>query len=246
MPRILMILSAATQLPLTDGSCRTTGFWPEEVIEPLKEFAAAGAHITLATPGGRPAVPDPAGFTPEGAALPPDRCDTLRREVAALQGLLAQPVPLHAIKGPVQDAVFIPGGYAPMADLWSDPHCGRVLEETQRAGRPIAAVCHGPAALLSCRTPAGDWPFTGYRMTSFTDQEEKDVGLLDTLPWTAQQALTARGADFRPGPGPWREHLVQDRGLLTGQNPASARPLAARLLAVLTGTQGRANAAPTI
>ena len=34
------------------------------------------------------------------------------------------------------------------------------------AGRIIASVCHGPAALLSARTPDGWWPFAGRRMTA--------------------------------------------------------------------------------
>ncbi|MFF3919588.1 type 1 glutamine amidotransferase domain-containing protein [Streptomyces sp. NPDC001852] len=233
MPHILMLLSAATRMSLTNGGTRAVGFWPEEVVAPLAVFDGAGARVTVATPDGRPAVPDPAGFTPEGTGLTPPQCEALRRDVDARHFDLSSPEPLGEAARQVYDAVFIPGGYAPMVDLWRDPQCGRVVAAAHRAGRPVAAVCHGPAALLSCTGPTGAWPFAGYRMTSFTDDEEKDVGLLDLLPWTSQRALTHRGARFLTGPGPWQEHVVEDRGLLTGQNPASAGPLAARLLTAI-------------
>ncbi|WP_438295880.1 hypothetical protein [Streptomyces sp. HUAS TT7] len=53
-------------MSLADGSSRSIGFWPEELVEPVRVFGQAGADVTLATPGGKPAVADSAGFTPEG------------------------------------------------------------------------------------------------------------------------------------------------------------------------------------
>jgi putative intracellular protease/amidase len=236
MSHILMMLSSAARMPLADGSSKDVGFWPEEVTAPLRVFRGASAQVTMATPDGAPAVPDQAGFTPEGTRLPPDRCAVLRDDVAGLRSRLEHPASLRETDWEAFDAVFVPGGYAPMVDLSSDPGCGRILTAMHDAGRPVAAVCHGPAALLACARPEGAWPFEGFRMTSFTDDEEKDVGLLGLLPWTAQQALTRHHAEFAAGPGAWQEHVVEDRGLLTGQNPASAAPLAHRLMA-LTGTR---------
>ncbi|MFF4602931.1 type 1 glutamine amidotransferase domain-containing protein [Streptomyces sp. NPDC001339] len=233
MPSVLILLSAATTLRLTDGSTRSVGFWPEELTEPHREFTHAGLDITLATPGGAPAVPDPAGFTPEGTGAPADRCDELRHAVERLQPHLKAPEPLENLTAGRFDAVFLPGGYAPMIDLYGEPACGTLLTDFHRAGKPMAAVCHAPAALLSCASPDGHWPFAGYRMTAFTDAEEEDLGLLRTLPWTAERALTQRGAHFLAGPQAWGEHIVHDRQLLTGQNPASAAPLARRLVALL-------------
>ncbi|MFH8347931.1 type 1 glutamine amidotransferase domain-containing protein [Streptomyces sp. NPDC018045] len=234
MPHILIMLSGATRMPLTDGRSRDIGFWPEEVIEPLGLFARGGAQFTFATPDARPAAPEPSGLTPEGTGLSPERCHTLRQEVTALEGRLNTPAALRDLSSEPFDAVFIPGGYAPMVDLWADPHGGRLLTDFHHRDKPIAAVCHGPAALLACMASSGQWPFAGYRMTAFTDDEEHGVGLLSTLPWTAQQALTKRGAHFLAASQPWQTHVVEDRNLFTGQNPASAGPLAQRLLDRLT------------
>ncbi|MFF8897656.1 type 1 glutamine amidotransferase domain-containing protein [Streptomyces lydicus] len=232
MTSVLMMLSAATELPLTDGSCRTAGFWPEEVVDPEAVFAAAGISTVLATPEGAPAGADPAGLTPEGTGYSTERCAELIDAVEALRPRYTTPVPLASVDVERFDAVFIPGGYGPLADLWADPDCGRVLSEFHRSGKPIAAVCHGPAALLSSMDVAGEWLFSGYEMTSFTDEEEADLGVLDLIPWTAEGRLVKRGARFVAGP-PWGEHLVRDRALLTGQNPASARPLARVLCDIL-------------
>lgn len=232
MFRILLVLSGASKLPLADRSTRPTGFWPEELADPVRIFTESGAEITLATPGGAPAVPDPAGLTPEGTGLSSEDCDQLCQSIARLRERLDAPASLDDLTAEPFDAAFIPGGYAPMADLWSAPSCGGLLAAFQRSGKPVAAVCHGPVALLSCVSATGGWPFAGYRMTAFSDDEEQDVGLLDNLPWTGEQALAKHGAQFSSRM-PWSPYVVVDRNLLTGQNPASAAPLARRLLEFL-------------
>jgi putative intracellular protease/amidase len=226
VPSILIMLSAAAEMPLQGGGSRPIGFWPEELVEPHQVFSQAAVQLTLATPAGRPAVPDPAGLTPEGTGATPARCHELQKTVDDLQPRLSAPEALESLTAESFDAVFIPGGYAPMVDLWASPACGSLLADFHRDDKPIAAVCHGPAALLSCMDPTGQWPFSGYKMTAFSDAEEESLGLLETIPWTVQRALTHRGAHFLSGAQPWGEHVVCDRTLLTGQNPASAAPLA--------------------
>ena len=120
------------------------------------------------------------------------------------------------------DAVFTPGGHGPMVDLAGNPDAGRLL----------AALCHGPAVLLSAPERAdGLWLFDGYRMTSFTDEEEDqtEAGLLG-MAWLLDVALKNAGAVFDDGPSAWISHVVVDRTLITGQNPASAAAVADAVL----------------
>jgi putative intracellular protease/amidase len=49
------------------------------------------------------------------------------------------------------DAVYIPGGHAPMQDLLYSAPLGRLLANFHQQGKPTALVCHGPIALLSTR-----------------------------------------------------------------------------------------------
>ncbi len=126
------------------------------------------------------------------------------------------------------DAVFAPGGHGPMVDLAGNPDAGRLLLALHRKRAPIAALCHGPALLLAAPDRAdGLWLFDGYRMTSFTDEEEDqtEVGLLG-LAWLLDVALKNAGAVFDDGPSAWVSHVVVDRNLVTGQNPGSTEATA--------------------
>ena len=126
------------------------------------------------------------------------------------------------------DAVFTPGGHGPMVDLAGDPDAGRLLAALHRRHAPIAALCHGPAVLLSAPERAdGLWLFDGYRMTSFTDEEEDqtEAGLLG-MAWLLDVALKNAGAVFDDGPSAWVSHVVVDRNLITGQNPGSTEATA--------------------
>jgi putative intracellular protease/amidase len=125
------------------------------------------------------------------------------------------------------DAVFVPGGHGPMVDLSGNPDAGRLLAALHRKSAPIAALCHGPAALLSApERPDGLWLFDGYRMTSFSDEEEvqTEAGLLG-MAWLLDVALKNAGAVFDDGPAAWDSHVVVDRNLITGQNPGSTEAI---------------------
>jgi putative intracellular protease/amidase/predicted ester cyclase len=130
------------------------------------------------------------------------------------------------------DAVFIPGGYGPMVDLAENPDVLRLLGVTHNASRIIAAIGHGPAALLSAPHRAdGVWLFDGYRMTGFTDEEEDQTRLGKLgMPWYLEGALKNRGAVFDDALAAWTSHVVVDRNLITGQNPASANATADAVL----------------
>jgi len=126
------------------------------------------------------------------------------------------------------DAVFAPGGHGPMVDLADNPGVARLLAALQAKRAPIAALCHGPAILLSAPERAdGLWLFDGYRMTSFTDEEEDqtEAGRLG-MAWLLDVALKNAGAVFDDGPSAWVSHVVVDRNLITGQNPGSTEATA--------------------
>ena len=156
--------------------------------------------------------------------------DERQRRLLEIPGF-TQPVALSALTDAeleTFDAVFAPGGHGPMVDLADNPDVGRLLTALQRKRAPIAALCHGPAILLSAPERAdGLWLFDGYRMTSFTDEEEDqtEAGLLG-MDWLLDIALKNAGAVFDDGPSAWVSHVVVDRNLITGQNPGSTEATA--------------------
>ena len=130
------------------------------------------------------------------------------------------------------DAVFAPGGHGPMVDLADNPDVARLLKVLHDKQAPIVSLCHGPALLLSAPDrDDGQWLFDGYRLTCFTDEEEDQTepGKLG-LPWYVDTALKNVGAVFDDGPSAWVSHVVVDRNLITGQNPASTEATADALL----------------
>jgi putative intracellular protease/amidase len=133
------------------------------------------------------------------------------------------------------DAVFTPGGHGPMVDLADNPDVARLLVCLQEREAPVAALCHGPAMLLSAPERAdGQWLFDGYRLTCFTDEEEDQTesGRLG-MAWYLDTAIKNAGAVFDDGPSAWTSHVVVDRNLVTGQNPASTEATADALIRVL-------------
>ena len=156
--------------------------------------------------------------------------DERRRTLEEIPGF-QHPVALSALSDAEMgefDAVFAPGGHGPMVDLADNPDVGRLLAALHKKHTPIAALCHGPAVLLSAPERAdGLWLFDGYRMTAFTDEEEDqtEAGLLG-MAWLLDVALKNAGAVFDDGPSAWISHVVVDRNLVTGQNPGSTEATA--------------------
>jgi putative intracellular protease/amidase len=82
-------------------------------------------------------------------------------------------------------------------------------------------------------------PFKGYRVTCFTNKEEEAVGLAPKATWLLETELKEQvGVDFSCGEM-WKPHMVEDRNLVTGQNPHSAAVLGKRLLEVLGESASR-------
>jgi putative intracellular protease/amidase len=145
--------------------------------------------------------------------------------------VLRRPIQLADARLEDCDAVYFPGGHGPMEDLCLDADAGRLLTAALASGKPVAIVCHAPAALLATRIH-GKSPFVGCRVTAFTNEEEEAVGLAQRARWTVESELIEMGVDFTKGEM-WKPYTVVDRNLFTGQNPASASVLAERLLKVL-------------
>ncbi|WHM39955.1 type 1 glutamine amidotransferase domain-containing protein [Streptomyces sp. BPTC-684] len=227
MAKILFVMTGADQWTLADGTLHPTGFWAEEAVAPYEAFTGAGHEIVVATPGGVVPPVDKGSLAAEvnGGQENADRV----AETLASMDELRRPVKLEEVDLDAYDAVFYPGGHGPMEDLAVDADSGRLLTGALASGKPLGVVCHAPAALLAATGEDGSNAFAGYRLTGFTNAEETQAGLADKAKWLLQDRLVEFGADFQEGE-PWAPHVVVDRNLVTGQNPASAGPLAAELL----------------
>jgi putative intracellular protease/amidase len=226
--KILFVVTGADHWTLKDGTKHPTGFWAEELVAPYRVFTEGGHEVVIATPGGVVPTVDQGSLAAE-ANGGQEQADAVRAELDAIDELRS-PLRLEDVDLDDYAAVFYPGGHGPMEDLAVDATSAGLLTQALSSGRPLGIVCHAPAALLA--TEAGGSPFAGYRLTGFTNAEETQAGLAERAPWLLQDRLIALGVDFQEGE-PWAPHVVVDRTLFTGQNPASSEPLAERILRAL-------------
>jgi putative intracellular protease/amidase len=225
VPKILMILTSHDRLGDTG---RMTGFWLEEFAAPYYVLRDAGAEVTLASPrGGQPPIDpksdDPGTDTP---AMKRFRGD------AEAQRALASTVKLSTLSADDFDAVFYPGGHGPLWDLAEDRSSIALIQRFYGAGKPVGAVCHGPAVFRRAKAPDGTPLVKGKRVTGFTNSEEEAVGLTKVVPFLVENELKAAGGEYSRG-ADWSSHTAVDGNLVTGQNPASSEATAKALLEAL-------------
>lgn len=223
--KVLFVLTSHSELGNTG---KKTGFWVEEFAAPYYTLADEGIDITIASPkGGQPPV-DPKSEAPDA------QTEATKRYHAdeALKQKLAQTKKLSEVNAADFDAVFYPGGHGPLWDLYKDQHSIGLIQEFWAAGKPVAAVCHAPAALLNVKDEKGEPLVKGKKVTGFTNTEEEGVQLTDVVPYLLEDELKARGGEYSKG-SDWSSYVVEDGRLITGQNPASSEEAAKKLMALL-------------
>ncbi|OBK40818.1 thiamine biosynthesis protein ThiJ [Mycobacterium sp. 1245111.1] len=232
MAKVLFIVSGAAYWVLKDGSRYATGYWAEEFANPYEILTEAGHEVVVATPDGVIPTVDMMSLRPEMAggidgAL---RLEAIIRSAEAMR----RPLKLSDVRLEDYDGVYLPGGHGPMADLAWDADVGRLLTAQLASGNPLIIVCHAPAAMLATRIH-GVSPFEGYNVTCFTNEEEEAVGLAPKATWLLETDLKEKvGVNFSRGPI-WEPYMVEDRNLVTGQNPHSAAVLGNRMLEIFKG-----------
>ncbi|MGQ4516121.1 DJ-1/PfpI family protein [Streptomyces sp. DW26H14] len=237
MTRVLLAVSGSDHWTLADGTKHPCGYWPEELAVPHEIFRAAGFEIVAATPGGVPPTADEAGFSAavNGGSEEPGR--RFRAYLDRIAAELNTPADLDTADAADYDLVFVPGGHGPMEDLARSEKFGALVAAFTAADKPVAAVCHGPAAFLPARDRSGAWLFAGRAVTGFSNEEEAAMGFADKAPWLLEDRLAAGGARYEQSGTVFGPHVVSDGNLHTGQNPASSAPLAERLVELRAGAR---------
>jgi putative intracellular protease/amidase len=155
-------------------------------------------------------------------------------DTPAREALLAleRSVALSEVTAEEFDAVFFPGGHGTMYDFPENPQVTRLVEQFAMAGKVIAAVCHGPAALIGPTKVDGRPLVEGRRLAAFTNEEERAVDLLQRMPFLLETSLKDLGAEMQIAPQ-WSDNVVVDGHLITGQNPQSSGTAARKVIELL-------------
>ena len=224
--KILIVLTSHSEM---GNSGEKTGFWIEEFTTPYYVLADAGADITIASPkGGQPPV-DPKSELADAQTPSTERF----YKDNVLIDKVAYSFKLSTIKQEDFDAVFYPGGHGPLWDLATDKDSIQLIEAFYNHQKPIAFVCHAPAALVNVKTKNGESLVKGKELTGFSNTEEEAVKLTKVVPFLLEDELKKHGALYSKG-NDWASYVKQDGLLITGQNPASSGAVAQLLLKTLT------------
>jgi putative intracellular protease/amidase len=220
--KVLIVLTSHDKLGDTGEK---TGFWLEEFASPYYHLKDAGVQVTLASPGGGQPPLDPKSNEPDF------QTDATRRfdDDQTAQKELANTARLAEMKVEDFDAVFYPGGHGPLWDLHNDSDSIALIEGFISAGKPVATVCHAPAALLKAKGQNGDPLVKGKKVTGFSNSEEAAVALTDVVPYLLEDQLVALGGVYQKVED-WNPLAVVDGLVITGQNPASSEAVAEALV----------------
>lgn len=247
--QILVLLSSESQMQLQDGKTLSTGYYLNEFGVPADAFMQAGYELVLATPKGNAPVVDEKSVTTQYFGGSEAEMQRIQQVIADIPGIDDTLSLQEVIDGGLAqyEAVFIPGGHAPLIDLANNPQVGTILTHFNAQAKPTAAICHGPIALLSAqhnpqqyqqalvqqKSPvASNWIYQGYKMTIFSDAEETvfETSLKgDKLQYYPGKAMQQAGGNMQYSEA-WTPNVVIDRELITGQNPFSDKALAAAML----------------
>lgn len=191
-----------------------TGLWSEECTGPYYVFKDAGLDVTVCSVAGGD-IPIDAGSVNDTFKTENDK----RMEAEGNGPLKGSPKladqDLNAF-----DIVVFSGGHGTCVDFPTD-EVGKAVSTALGAGKVVAAICHGPMALVNAKLEGGDSVVKGKKITCFTNKEEDAVGLTGKVPFALETKLGELGATIEVA-DPWSDKAVRDGNLVTGQNPQSS------------------------
>lgn len=219
--KVLFVLTSNEKLGDTG---KKTGSWIEEFATPYYYFLDKGIDVIIATPKGGQAPIDPKSTDPSF------QTDATKRFYADknAQDALSKTIKLTSVKQDEYKAIFYPGGHGPLWDLSSDKNSVKLIEAFYNNNKPIAFVCHAPAALKNVKSLDGQPLVKGKKVTGFTNTEEEAVKLTRVVPFLVEDMLKENSGLYQKG-NDWTSFVVTDGLLITGQNPQSSYSVAVEL-----------------
>ncbi|CAN5451836.1 type 1 glutamine amidotransferase domain-containing protein [soil metagenome] len=221
------ILIAMTSHDRKGTTGEPTGAYLPEIVHPYEVFTEAGYTVEFASVTG--------GRVPLDGVDPGDAATTAFLNSPAARQLEAS-LASAAVEPDRYAAIFFAGGHGAMWDLPSDAAFAAATARIYERGGVVAAVCHGPAALVEVRLADGTFLVAGKQVGAFTNAEEREVKLDKVVPFLLADRLAERGAHLRPAPN-WQAQVVVSDRLVTGQNPASATGVAQAVIRMLSHKQ---------
>jgi putative intracellular protease/amidase len=221
-----------------------TGVWLPEMTHPYYALKNSGFELDIATPNGGNIPVDP--YSVPSYIYSTNRDDPMTdvflrtpEDVAKINNTLQ----LSEVNSSDYSAVVFPGGNGATYDFPWNEDVSRIAAEMYEQGGIVAAVCHGPAALLNATLSDGTLLVDGMNVTGFSNEEEAIteilIGAKNVVPFFLEDELPKRGATFLKD-YVHEPNVVVSGGeggrLITGQNPESAFNVGMKVVEMLSGS----------
>lgn len=206
-PKVAMLISGHA-----NQSENNLSYDLEELAQSYMVLTNNGIAVDIISPNG-------------GAVLIHDKKDNLQYIQAfkelAINSLKQTISAKQALENDYQ-AIMIIGGDGAVFDLPVHQNTQKLIKHFVDKEMPIAAVCHGPAALVNIKLEDGSYFVAGKRITSFTSIEDHAFKKehINKYPFIVQTELEARDARFVNN-RPMLPFVAVDGNLITAQNPMS-------------------------
>lgn len=213
-----------------EGTDLHTGWYLPECAHPYIRFAKAGYEIDFASILGGLCPVTPSSLTLQDSENDEFWGNPILRAKTESTLRLQDCDPVN------YDLLFFVGGFGTMWDFPFDSTLAKFTQDLYEQGGVIGAVCHGPIALMNVKLSDNQYLLYGRKVTAFSNEEEASSRLLNYLPEhnglgrTCEDIFRARGAKYSKTE-PWGKNIVVSDRIFTGQNPASAGPLADAIIA---------------
>ena len=219
--RILMVVTNSEDFEKVGWR---TGLWLSELTHFSDVAEEAGYALDIASPSGGKIPIDPESLLISELATSVGIAGPLSKhyEDRAYMDRLNNTKKVAEVEIADYDAIYLTGGHGVLFDFPRAEDLAKLIAEFYEANKIVSAVCHGPAGLLNVRLSGGGHLIAGKKMTGFSWKEEKLVKRDEAVPFSLEDELQSRGADYSQAFIPFTSHVVEDGKLITGQNPGSA------------------------
>ena len=221
--KVLIVVTSHSQMGTTSEK---TGYWMGEVTHPYKELVDAGIEVDIASIAGGKAPVD------ERSLAEADATNQWFMANSQHNTKLQQTLKLADLTASDYKAVLFAGGHGTMWDFPQDKALQKFAADLYQNNGIVAAVCHGPAALLNIKLADGSYLIAGKEVTGFSNTEEDQAKLTQVVPFSLQDQLIQRGASYSAAEN-WQSKVVVDQRVVTGQNPQSAAAVGQALVSLL-------------
>ncbi len=210
--KALVVVTSHAQLGQTG---KDTGWYLSEVSHAYYPMSEAGLQIDFASPNGGAAPMDAKSL---------DLKDPINNRFVQDTQVFSQlknTIAMKDVNPNEYQVIYFAGGHGTMWDFADNQDIKKVTTQIYEKGGVVAAVCHGPAALVGLKLSNGKYLVDGKAIAAFSNDEEEAVELTQIVPFSLETKLRLQGGQYTKAP-PWKAHVVVDQRLITGQNPASA------------------------